>query len=173
MAAAKKTATRAKAKPAPEPEVEDLDLDDTEVEDEELEELDETEVADAAPKKKKSSTSDEVAFGAADLAKLASEGRDKPITARDLRTLLRKMARDGRLNREITPGNRTRYSWSGPNDPEVKAILKALKGGELEQGKQEALAKLKEQKAAKQAAKAKSKAKKAKAVEVDEDEDDE
>lgn len=136
----------------------------------ELEELEDDEPAAAAPKKSKkgSNGQEEVAFGAADLAKLASEGRDKPVTARDLRTLLRKMARDGRLNREITAGNRTRYSWSGPDDPEVKAILKALKGGELEQGKQEALAKLKEQKAAKQAAKAK-----AKAAEVDDDDEDE
>lgn len=166
--AKKDKSTKAKAKAAPEPEVDEL-------EDDELEELDEDEATETAPRKSKKSDDDEVVFGAADLAKLASKGRDKPITPRDLRTLLRKMARDGRLNREITAGNRTRYSWSGPDDPEVKAILKALKAGELEQGKAEALAKLKEQKAAKQAEKAKAEkkaGKKAKPVEVD-DEDDE
>jgi hypothetical protein len=165
-----------KGKPAPEPE--ELEDDELETEDDELEELDEDEATEAAPKKKKSKASDddEVVFGASDLAKLASKGREKPITPRDLRTLLRKMARDGRLNREITAGNRTRYSWSGPDDPEVKKILKALSAGELEQGKQEALAKLKEQKAAKQAEKAKAEAKtkkKAKPVVEDDEDDDE
>lgn len=146
---------RKKAATAPvvEPEVEVEDLETEDVEDDELEDLDEAEVAETAPKK--SSSADDVVFGAADLAKLASKGREKPITTRDLRTLLRKMARDGRINREITPGNRTRYSWSGPKDPEVVKILAAIKGGEIEQGKKEALDKLKADKAAKQAAKAK------------------
>lgn len=174
MAKDKSKNKKGKAAKVVEAEVDEDELDTT---DDELEELDEDEAAEAAPKKKKAAADDdEVVFGAADLAKLASKGREKPITPRDLRTLLRKMARDGRLSREITPGNRTRYSWSGPDDPEVRAILKALKGGELEQGKAEALAKLKEQKAAKQAAKAKAekKAGKAKAkVEVVEDDDDE
>jgi hypothetical protein len=173
MVTAKKTASKAKAKPAPEPEAveEDLELE----ADEDLEELDESEAAESAPKKSKAS--DDVVFGAADLAKLLSEKTGKTITARDLRTLLRKMARDGRLDREITAGNRTRYSWSGPKDPEVVKIIAAVTKGELEQGKQEALAKLKEQKAAKQAAKAKDKAKKEKKAkakaEVEEDDDDE
>ena len=166
-----------KGKKASAPEVE-VELD---VEEEELEELDEDEPTEAAPKKKKAkkSAAQEVAFGASDLAALASQGRDKPITTRDLRTLLRKMARDGRLSREVVPGNRERYSWSGPDDPEVKLILKALKGGELEKGKAEALAKLKADQAAKRAAAAKAeegKAKKGKAklavVEDDDDEDE-
>jgi len=140
--------------------------------DDELEELEDDEATEAAPKK----GGDDVVFGASDLAKLLSEKTDKTITARDLRTLLRKMARDGRLDREITAGNRSRYSWSGPNDPEVKQIIKAVTSGELEQGKQEALAKLKAQKAEKQAARAKAaaaaerKAKKAKVVEEDDEE---
>lgn len=144
-----------------------------EVEDE-LEELEDDEATEAAPKK----GNDDVVFGASDLAKLLSEKTGKNITARDLRTLLRKMARDGRLDREITAGNRSRYSWSGPNDPEVKQIIKAVTSGELEQGKQEALAKLKAQKAERQAAKAKAaaaaerKAKKAKPAPVVEEDDD-
>lgn len=141
------------------------------VEDDDLEELEDDEATDSAPTK---GGSDDVVFGASDLAKLLTEKTGKNITARDLRTLLRKMARDGRLDREIKAGNRSRYSWSGPNDPEVKKIIKAVTSGELEEGKREALAKLKEQKAAKQAAKAKAdkkKAKKAKVVEEDDDED--
>jgi MarR-like DNA-binding transcriptional regulator SgrR of sgrS sRNA len=160
----KKSSKTKAAKPEVIDEVED---------DEELEELEEDEATDAKPSK----GNDDVVFGASDLAKLLSEKTGKNISARDLRTLLRKMARDGRLDREITAGNRSRYSWSGPNDPEVKAIIKAVTSGELEQGKQEALAKLKEQKAAKQAAKAKEDAKKnkkakKKATVVVEDEDD-
>lgn len=172
MAKGKKS-TKSKAAPV-EVEVEAVEVEEV---DDELEELDSDEEAEAAPKKKKGN--DDVEFGASDLAAHLSEVTDKVISARDLRTLLRKMARDGRITREITPGNRTRYSWSGPNDPEVKMIVKSVKGGELEQGKQEALSKLKEQKAAKQAAKAaeaakaEKKAKKAKPAPVVDDEDDE
>lgn len=145
--------------------------------DEELEELEE---ADESPKKGKAKAADEVVFGASDLAKLLSEGQEKPVTTRELRTLIRKMARDGsnRVNREIKAGNRTRYNWSGPDDPEVVAIIAAYNGGELEADKQEKLAKLKADKAAKKAAgeptgKKAKKAKKAKAAkEVEEDEDD-
>jgi hypothetical protein len=165
MAAKTKKSSKTKAaKPAVVEETED---------DEELEELEDDEASEAAPKK----GNDDVVFGASDLAKLLSEKTGKTITARDLRTLLRKMARDGRLDREITAGNRSRYSWSGPNDPEVKQIIKAVTSGELEQGKQEALAKLKEQKAAKQAAKAAAEKKAAKKtkkpVVVEEDDEDE
>lgn len=160
---AKDKSKNKKSKPAKVVEPED-------VEDDDLEELEDDEATEAAPKK---SGADEVTFGASDLAKLLTEKGGKKISARDLRTLLRKMARDGRIDREITPGNRTRYDWSGPNDPEVKKIIAAVTKGELEEGKREALNKLKEQKAAKQAAKAKAEKKKAKAAPVVEDDDDE
>jgi hypothetical protein len=168
-------ATKA-TKPAPEVEVE-------------VDEIEEDEV-DEAPAKAKAQ---EVTFGVADLVALIGEKTGQTTTTRELRTLLRKMARDGRLNREIIPGNRARYDWSGPNDPEVKAVLKAFQAGELEADKQEKLAALKERKAAQAAAKRaaaeaegddedeapapKAKARKTKAkakpapVEVDEDED--
>lgn len=129
---------RKKAMPAPviEPdeELEELEVDETD----EVEE-------DEAPKK---TAAEEVVFGASDLAKFLSEGREKPITAREIRTLIRKMARDGsgRVNREIIPGNRSRYNWSGPNDPEVKAIIKAFNNGELEADKQAKLQALKDRK---------------------------
>lgn len=134
--ATKKT-TKAAKTPAPEPEVE------------EEEELDEVEVE----TEETSSKSQDVTFGASDLARHLSKGRDKPVSAREIRTLLRKMARDGsgRVNREITPGNRTRYNWSGLNDPEVKAVIKAFNAGELEADKQEKLNALKERKAAQKA----------------------
>ena len=113
----------------------------------------------------------EVAFGVADIVTLIKEKLGETTTTRELRTLLRKMARDGRLDREIIPGNRARWEWSGPNDPEVKAILKAFKAGELEQDKKEKLEALKEQKAAKKAAKKAAAA--AAAAEAEDDDEDE
>lgn len=170
MAGSAKTKSK-KAAPAPEPT-------------EELEQLDEldTDEVEAAPAAKNGQQ--EVTFGVSDLARHLSEGQDKPVTPRELRTLIRKMARDnsGRVTREITPGNRTRYNWSGPEDPEVQAIIGAFNAGELEADKQAKLAQLKEQKAAKKAAgeptgkkakKAKGKAAKAKAEPVVEEDDEE
>ena len=135
----KATAKKAATKPAkPAPVVED--------------ELDEVE--DNAP----ATGREEVTFGASDLARHLSEGREKPVTAREIRTLLRKMARDGsgRVNREIIPGNRSRYNWSGIDDPEVQAVIAAFNAGELEADKQEKLQALKERKAAQKAAGEKS-----------------
>lgn len=170
MATTKKaTSTKAKAKAAPEPELEE--------EDDDLEELEEDEVEAAAPKK---SAQQAITFGVSDLAKYLV-GQGHKVDARGLRTLIRKMARDesGRVDREIVAGNRTRYDWpKGVKDPEVKAIIAAFLGGELEADKQEKLAALKAKKAEKDkaAGKVTGKKKKAKApvavVEDDEDEDE-
>lgn len=167
--------TKAKAKPAPEPE--ELE-DEVETEDDELEELEEDTVEAAAPAKSKSPAKQEVTFGVQDLVKyLVSKGHK--VDARGIRTLIRKMARDGsgRVDREIVAGNRTRYDWAkGLKDPEVKKIISAFEGGELEQDKQEKLAALKAKKAAegKKAGKVKGTKKKAKvAAPVVEDDDDE
>lgn len=167
--ATKKKAT--KAAPAPEPELDEL---------EELEELEADEVEDAP--KKKGGSQQEVTFGASDLARHLSETSGKVVSARELRTLIRKMARDnsGRVNREITPGNRTRYNWSGLDDPEVQAIIQAFNGGELEADKKQKLDELKKRKAEKKAAgepvgkkaKKKAAATKKKAAPVAEVEDD-
>lgn len=91
-------------------------------------------------------------FGVADVVALIKTKLKKDTTTRELRTLLRKMARDGRLDREIIAGNRTRWEFAGPDDPEVLAILKAFGEGELEQDKREKLNALKERKAAAKAA---------------------
>lgn len=176
---ARKT-TATKAKPAPAPEVEEdfeeeLETEDTdaevEVEDDDLEDLEEDEVAETKPVSKKSKATDTVTFGIRDLVALIKKETGEDTDPRALRTLIRKMARDksGRVDREITAGNRTRYDWSGPNDPEVRNILKAFQAGELEADKQEKLKALKERKAALTAKK-----KAAAAAEVEEaDEDDE
>lgn len=166
---ATKSKSKKAATPAPEPEVLD----------EELEELEEDEVEET-PKKK--GGQEEVTFGASDLAAHLSETSGKKVTPRELRTLIRKMARDGsgRVNREIKAGNRTRYNWSGLDDPEVKQIIAAFNGGELEADKKAKLEELKQRKAEKKAAgektgkkgkKGKGKAKAAEPVEDDDDED--
>lgn len=96
---------------------------------------------------------EEVAFGVADVASLIKTRFGKDVKTRDLRTLLRKMARDGRLDREIVAGNRARWEFEGPEDPRVEAILEAYGAGELDQDKAEKLAALKERKAAQRAEK--------------------
>lgn len=149
----KRSATTKKAAPAPE----------VEEEDDELEELEEDAVEEAAPKAKKGAQA-EVTFGVQDIVKhLTSKGHK--VNARGLRTLIRKMARDGsnRVEREIVAGNRTRYDWpKGVKDPEVKAIIKAFEAGELEADKQEKLAALKANKQKKDKAEGKVTGKKTK-----------
>jgi hypothetical protein len=158
--------TKTKNKTAP-PVEDDEDL--------ELEDLDTDVEEDEAPAKSKAQ---EVEFGASDLAAYLSEKTGKNISARDLRALIRKMAREEtpRVDREITAGNRTRYNWPGGlKHPEVKAIIKAVTGGEMEADKQAKLAELKAKKAAKQAeggATKGKKGKKGKAAPAPVDEDD-
>jgi hypothetical protein len=160
-------------------EVEDLEdeVEDEEIEDDEdadeLEELEEDEVEEVAPKSKSSAQT--VTFGASDLAKYLTKTTGKKVDARGLRTLIRKMARDGsgRVKRDIVAGNRSRYDWSGVDDPEVKRIIKAFKAGELDADKKEKLDALKARKASKdKAAAVTTKKKKAKPAPVVEDDDD-
>lgn len=165
MAAAKTKSKASKAKEAPAPEVAEDDLELDEVADDEVEETG-----------SKKGGQEEVTFGASDLAKHLSKKSGKNVTPRELRTLIRKMARDGsgRVNREIKPGNRTRYNWSGLKDPEVVAIIKAFDAGELEADKKAKLDELKKRKAEKKAKGEKTgkKSKKSKAKEAEEVEDD-
>jgi len=116
----------------------------------EVEELTESEAEETPAKAKK----DDVTFGVADLCELVKQETGKEYTTRDMRTLLRKMAREDkpRVDREVIPGNRARYDWpKGAKDPEVKRVLAAVGAGEIEEGKKAALAKLKESKAKKDA----------------------
>jgi hypothetical protein len=91
-------------------------------------------------------------FGVSDVADLIQTKTGKTVKTRDLRTLLRKMARDGRLDREIIAGNRARWEFDGADDPRVEAIIEAYEAGELDADKAEKLAALKERKAAQRAA---------------------
>lgn len=108
----------------------------------------------------------ETVFGVADIAELIKVRTGKTVKTRDLRTLLRKMARDGRLDREIIAGNRERWAWTGADDPEVDTIIEAYEAGELDQDKKEKLDALKARKAAQREAKKAE----AEAEESDEDE---
>jgi len=140
------------------------------VEEDELEELEESETSTEAAKE------DEIWGISNGLIPLIKEKLGKDYTPREVRTLLRKMAReDGTVDREVIPGNKSRYSWSGPKDPEVIAILKEIKGGAIEASKKAALDKLKADKAAKapkpEAKAAKAKATKKAAPPVDDDDD--
>lgn len=145
------------------------------VEDEaELEELDsDAEEGDGTEAEK------ELVWGVQDLCKLLKKKTGKDYKPREVRTLLRKMAREKnpRVSRVIEADNRTRYAWGGPEDPEVKRIIKAVTGGEIEANKTEALQRLKADKAAKMAAETKpgkkGSKKGAKVVEPEEDEDEE
>ena len=169
-----KTKGATKSKPV---EDEDIELED----DVELDELDDDEVEDKP--KKKGSTSEEVAFGVRDLCDLVKRKTKKEYTTKEMRTLLRKMAREDkpRITREVVAGNKSRYSWEGPDDPEVKRVLKAVTQGEIETARKETLDALKEKKAKKDAVagkganKKKSKAarKQAEEAEVEDDEVDE
>jgi hypothetical protein len=144
MAAAKKTATKKPAaKKAAAPKV--------------VEEVEET-------------TTDEVTFGVKDLCELVKEETGTEVSTREMRTLLRKMARDSRIDRKIIPGNRARYDWAGPEDPEVQAALEAFKSGELEEDKKAKLAELKERKEAQKAAKKAAEAEEADDEELEDDE---
>lgn len=103
-------------------------------------------------------TEEEHVFGVRDLCALILEETGKEYNPREVRNLLRKMAREDkpRIDREIIAGNKSRYEWpDGADDPEVQAVLEAVSGGEIEEAKKAALDKLKADKAKKDAAKAK------------------
>lgn len=114
---------------------------------------------------------EETIFGVGDVAELIQIRTGKVVKNRDLRTLLRKMARDGRLDREIVAGNRARWEFEGADDPRVEKILEAFEAGELDQDKAEKLQALKDRKAEQRAAAAAAKA--AESTDDDEELEDE
>lgn len=142
-----------------EDDLDDLDeeSEDDAEEDDDLEEIeDDEEPAPKAKKNKAKSTKakaparEKIEFGSSWLAQHATETTGVTVDARSLRILLRKMAK----NEEIGAGrdDKSRYSWTGPKDPEVKLIVKAIKGGALEKTKSDGLEAARAAKAAKKAA---------------------
>jgi predicted transcriptional regulator len=172
-------ATARRTKKAEAPAVEEIDLD---AEEFDLEEDEAVEAA-PAPKAKKAKAakvaaekpakekSAPIEFGSAWLATHVNEQAGTAYDAYNLRILLRKLTKDGVLTRAESEG-RARYSFTGPEDPQVQQIVEAVKSGAADQAKQERLDKLKADRASKPKA-TKAKATKAKAVEVEPDVDEE
>ena len=152
-------ATKKKAAKAVEPaEVEDFEGEEVEAEEAPAK------AKKAAPKRP------EIAFGTKELADHVNEATGSSYDAYQLRILLRKLAKEGVIERDETTG-RARYSFTGPKDPQVKAIVKAVKEGAAEKAKEERLEGLKEKrKASKPGKKKATKAKPAPEPELDEDE---
>lgn len=133
-----------------------------------------TSKAKAAPVKEapapKAAKAEAIEYGSAWLVDHVNTEAGTSYSASALRILLRKLTRDGVLNRDSE--GRQRYNFpKGANDPQVKAIVKAVKSGAGEKAKQERLDALKEQRAAKKTP-AKPKARAKKVVEEVEDDDD-
>lgn len=84
------------------------------------------------PKAEKADTG----MGASWLAEYINEETDKDYTAAQIRVILRRMAADGDLEREVGT-DRARYSFTGETDPTVRALLRRIKKGEGEQVKAE------------------------------------
>jgi hypothetical protein len=154
--ARKKKAPAKKAKPVVE-EVEDEDDED------EDDEEDEAPAAKKKAKKKSTPSRKVIEFGTAWLVEHIQEQTGKDYKSYDLRVLLRKMAKNGELEREVGV-ERGRYEFTGPNDKLVKLIVKKVKAGDIDKAKKDSLDKLKDSQAKKKSKKAAAK---------DEDVDDE
>lgn len=81
------------------------------------------------------------------LAGVIADKTGKEYTTYQLRILLRKLTKDGVIER-----GEGRYTFKGVNDPTVKAIVKAVKDGALEAETKEKTATAKKQAAAKRTA---------------------
>lgn len=166
--------TKAAAAPVEEPDEDEFEeMEDGEEDLDELDEIEEPEEEAPKPKAKKTTTAKAAAaapqYGSAWLAGFVTEQTNEKYDGRAVRMLLRKIAKDGKLEREVGV-TRDRYSFTGPNDPTVKAVLAMIKSGEAKAMKQAGLDKVKEQAAAKRAAK---KAAEAEEMEDAEEEDEE
>lgn len=147
-------------------------------EDEDLEELEEEEPEEAPkPKGRKTSAAkkppaepkkDIIQFGSPWLASYITEVTGETYDSRAARMLLRKLAKDGKHDR-VVGETRERYSFTGPNDPTVKAVIAMVKSGEAKAMKQEGLEKVKADALAKRAAKAAEKAAMAEDDEMEEE----
>lgn len=166
---------------------EELDVEDEPTEDEvddlEVEE-DEDEEPAAKPakkpaKKEPKEKTPEITFGSAWLAEHVNEQTGSNYNAFGIRTLLRKLVKDGVINRDVGT-DRSRYNFeAGAKDPVVRAVVKAVKDGSAAAAKKEKIEEAKAAAAKKTAAtEAKAPAKKAakakaKPAPEPEDEDDE
>jgi hypothetical protein len=90
--------------------------------------------------------------GTAWLTEFVNEECGTDYNSAAIRILLRKLVKDGKLAREIGE-DRSRYNFvKGANDPIVKAVVKAVKSGDLQAERKESLDKAKATRTAKKAA---------------------
>lgn len=160
-------ARRKAAAVEPEEVLEDVDeLDDLDTEDEDLDELEDDEPAEEetpAPAKRGKKAAPAKTAKAAP-AKEEGSGNDSnwlaghvnellgtEYDARSIRMVLRRMANDGELAREVGV-DRVRYDFpKGAADPIVKKLVARIKGGAVKQARDEGLAQAKATRAAKTA----------------------
>jgi hypothetical protein len=163
--AARATSTKAKAAPVEEPDEDEFEeIEDGEDEDlEELEEVEDEEPEETPVKKTRAKATTPKAkatsapkFGSVELAAYITEQTGENYDGRAVRMLLRKLAKDGQLER-VVGETRDRYSFTGPNDPTVKAVLKMVQSGEAKAMRQAGLQAVKDKAAQKKAAAAKAK----------------
>jgi hypothetical protein len=191
----RKPSTATKTKPAEE-EVEDLEVEETDEDEdttgaaEDTDEVDDLEVEEdedeePAPTKAKGKTAakkteakpktPEIQYGSAWLAEHVNAQTGSNYNAFGIRTLLRKLVKDGVIQRDVGT-DRSRYNFeAGAKDPVVRAVVKAVKDGSAETAKKEKIAEAKAAAAKKtEVTKAKPAAKKKAAPEpevADEDDD--
>jgi hypothetical protein len=167
-----------KAAPAVESVEEDLTI--TEVDEDVDFDLEEEEAPAPKAKKAKKAAAEKPAkvaapkieFGTKELAAHVNAEAGTSYDAYNLRILLRKLTKDGVLERVESEG-RSRYSFTGPEDPQVVAIVEAVKSGAAEKAKQERLDKLKADRADKKAASPKKSSKKKAVVDAEPEADEE
>lgn len=112
------------------------------------------------------------------LAEYVNETCGTDYDSRALRMLLRKLAHAGTIQREVGT-DRSRYTFpKGANDPIVRAVVRAVKSGAVEEAKSDGIAKAQASKATKKTAakaapaKATRRTRRTRAVEVDDEEDE-
>jgi hypothetical protein len=99
--------------------------------------------------------------GTAWLAEYVNDQLGTEVDGYKVRILLRQLAKDGVIERE-----EGRYNFTGPKDPQVVAVLKAVRSGGVEKASNARLDELKQKRTAKKGTA------KAKAAPVEEDEEE-
>lgn len=101
--------------------------------------------------------------GTAWAAEQVSTKVGQEISAYQLRIVLRRLAKNGTIERE-----EGRYQFSGVNDPAIKAAVQAIKGGALKKDTEEGTSKAKAKSTAKKAAPKKTTPKRTRKAKVEE-----
>lgn len=87
----------------------------------------------------KTEKAESTGMGVAWLAEHVNDTLGTELTPANLRVILRKMAADGDIEREVGT-DRARYQFTGENDRTVKQVIKRVKSGEADEAKKERLA---------------------------------